>query len=249
MSNSPPPTYAVGGGATVESLRFVQTASDDGRPVDVESVAGSLDAELPHVRALATTVALSSTALTTVHAVQKRSIAAGAEALLGIAELLSAPVATTHGSDAYNNDECGALVNVHGVVIDRQTRSSDNLRWAGHWAGGVGETVLLELGQVGSAFDTVKVYIDCYRGAAAVCAGLLPGAVVVLRRVERLVSRGSGQLYCRFLPCSELSLGWGGVMESTVAAVRSSQFCSLYTHVAHLLAQWVLSCCARFAHF
>ena len=107
------------------------------------------------------------------------------------------------------NDECGSLVNVHGVVIDRQTRSSDNFRWyallrcplascpphtadrelfvlrlrcvrchrAGHWAGGVGETVLLELGQVGSAFDTIKVYIDCYRGAAAVCTGLLPGAV------------------------------------------------------------------------
>ena len=108
-------------------------------------------------------------------------------------------------------------------MIDRQTRSSDNLRWAGHWAGGVGETVLLELGQVGSAFDTVKVYIDCYRGAAAVCAGLLPGAVVVLRRVERLVSRGSGQLYCRFLPCSELSLGWGGVMESTVAGMSADE--------------------------
>jgi hypothetical protein len=163
---------------------------------------------MPHFTALAATVALSSPALMTVNAIQKRAIADGAEALLGDAELLSAPVAgSCYGSGG--NDECGSLVNVHGVVIDRQTRSSDNFRWcallhsllascppytadrelfvlrlrfvrchrAGHWAGGVGETVLLELGQVGSAFDTIKVYIDCYRGAAAVCTGLLPGAV------------------------------------------------------------------------
>ena len=77
----------------------------------------------------------------------------------------------------------GSLVNVHGVVIDRQTRSSDHYRWcdfclhfhesstesalhcasfppdlnhtlrmrdrSGHWAGGIGETVMLEIGQVG----------------------------------------------------------------------------------------------------
>lgn len=35
------------------------------------------------------------------------------------------------------------------------------------------------LDRCGSAFDTIKVYIDCYRGAAAVSAGLLPGAVCV----------------------------------------------------------------------
>ena len=77
---------------------------------------------------------------------------------------------------------------------------------SGHWAGGIGETVMLEIGQVGryihkshpmgtslslrlhdlrgSAFDTIKVYIDCYRGAAAVSAGLLPGAVCVLYMVS-----------------------------------------------------------------
>ena len=40
----------------------------------------------------------------------------------------------------------------------------------------------------GSAFDTIKVYIDCYRGAAAVSAGLLPGAVCVFYIVSHSIS-------------------------------------------------------------
>ena len=52
-SSGPPPTYAVVGRTTVESLRFVETASGGGRPVDVQSVEASLDAELPHLQVVA----------------------------------------------------------------------------------------------------------------------------------------------------------------------------------------------------
>lgn len=140
------------------------------------------------------------------------------------------------------------------------------------------------------------MYIDCYRGAAAVPAGLLPGVVcvlyialakasffvrfygysdcsdnaysyrfklkgccschrVVLRRVEKLLSRsGSGQVssnttrlvetswyalseisfawqvYCKFLPCSSLSIGLGGAMESAVAAMSADEAAAWREH-------------------
>ena len=137
----------------------------------------------------------------------------------------------------------------------------------------------IALGLCGSAFDTIKVYIDCYRGAAAVSGGLLPGAVCVFYIVlipnqfcglltflgtltvvlqdcpetggeaaialwlragafdyhsstcrndmftrqlpsELLLAL---QLYCKFLPCSSLSIGLGGAMESAVASMSVDQ--------------------------
>ena len=213
----PPPTYEVGVEASVDSLSFVETGGSAAQSV---SVAASLGSELPHHAALGRKVELSPAAVRVVTAVQKRAVAAAAEALLSVTQLLSAPLPASAGSDEWSS---GSLVNLHGVVMDRQTRSSENLRWAGFWrgSGGVGQTVMIELGQVGSAFDTVKVYIDCYRGGAAVGDGLVPGVTVVLRRVERLISRGSGQLYCRFLPCSGLSIGSAGALESSFAAMDS----------------------------
>jgi hypothetical protein len=137
----------------------------------------------------------------------------------------------------------------------------------------------IALGLCGSAFDTIKVYIDCYRGAAAVSGGLLPGAVCVfyivlipnqfcglltflatLTVVPQDCPETGGeaaialwlragafdchsstcrnnmstrqlpselllalQLYCKFLPCSSLSIGLGGAMESAVASMSVDQ--------------------------
>jgi hypothetical protein len=80
----PPDTYTVGERATVKSLQF--TLSDANTVTcsqEEQSVAASLGVEMPHVSALATTVALSPPALTTVTTIQKRAIAAAAKALLG----------------------------------------------------------------------------------------------------------------------------------------------------------------------
>ena len=89
---------------------------------------------------------------------------------------------------------------------------------------------------------------------------------VVLRRVEKQLSRsGSGQVcsqtprliealfyalsetsfgwqvYCKFLPCSSLSIGLGGAMESAVASMTADEAIAWRAHSTSTAARQTLS--------
>eukprot|EP01047_Picozoa_sp_COSAG01_P037300 COSAG01_NODE_2956_length_6797_cov_9.378322_4_plen_429_part_00 len=167
-----------------------------------------LEPELPHFEYLAPpAVRLGPVELVALRTFRKQVLESAAAQLSGVASLLM-------NADEAPNQLGGppwddvTLVSVVGVVIKREVRTSDNMRWAPTFRAEQQDTMLLELGQVGASFDTIKVYIDLWRSAAAPSMGLLPGTLVILRQIELATNQYSGARYGKYLHgVSSLSIG------------------------------------------
>jgi hypothetical protein len=138
-------------------------------------------------------------------------VRAAAAQLTGVGSLLSQPP-----SEQVLDEEQVALVNLTGLIVGRGSRASENARWAPLFRSPHRSSIVLELGQVGGTFDTIKVYIDFCLHATAPPPGLLPGCLLTLRRVELTSSWRSGDFYCRYLPCSSMAIG-GAAPDSALA--------------------------------
>jgi hypothetical protein len=228
----PPQMFDIGDQATVEPLRYaaapednVVVGTDPGRivaladrpaqsptPSATDDAGGPhlvpLEPELPHFEYLAPpAVRLGPVELGALRTFRKQVLESAAAQLSGVASLLMNAEEAPNQLGGPPWDDL-TLVSVVGVVIKREVRTSDNMRWAPTFRAEQQDTMLLELGQVGASFDTIKVYIDLWRSAAAPPMGLLPGTLVILRQIELATNQHSGARYGKYLHgVSSLSIG------------------------------------------